>query len=119
MTITTSPQTDTEQRLRDAVAIDEPWAVVEKFSTLVRLPGNDEEREAIDHLTGRLDAFGVPYQLHTPTCFISWPLGATLRIAGDDAFRIMAKTSAMSVSTGGEEREAELVYLRTGYARHV
>ena len=29
----------------------------------------------------------------------------------------MAKTPAMSVSTGGEEREGELVYVPTGYAR--
>ena len=117
--VTTSPQTVAEQQIRDAVAIEEPWAVVEKFSTLVRLSGNAEEREAFDYLTSRLDAFGVPYELHTPTCFISWPLGATLRLAGDPSFQIMAKTSAMAVSTGGEEREAELVYLPTGYARHV
>jgi Zn-dependent M28 family amino/carboxypeptidase len=118
MTVTTT-QTDTERQVRDAIAIDEPWAFVEKATTLVRLSGSDDERAAIDYLKNRLDDFGVSYELHTPTCFISWPLKATLRIAGDDAFQIMAKTSAMSVSTGGEEREAEIVYLPTGYARDV
>ena len=31
----------------------------------------------------------------------------------------MAKTPSMSISTGGEEREGELVYLPTGYAKDV
>ncbi|MEA2526482.1 MAG: N-acetylated-alpha-linked acidic dipeptidase [Thermomicrobiales bacterium] len=118
MTVTKT-QTDIEQQVRDAISTEEPWAFVEKAATLVRLSGNDDERKAIEHLTSRLDAFGVEYTLHTPTCFISWPLGATLRIVGDDAFQIMAKTPSMSISTGGEEREAELVYLSTGYAKDV
>src|SRR5262245_54093811 len=92
MTVTTTP-TDTEQQIRDAIAIDEPWAFVERATTLVRLSGSDEERAAIDYLKNRLGDFGVSYELHTPTCFISWPLKATLRIVGDDSFQIMAKTS--------------------------
>ncbi len=112
-------RTDTEQQIRDTITIDEPWAFVEKATTLVRLSGNDDEKAAIDYLTGKLDQFGVSYELHHPTCFISWPLKATLRIVGDEAFEILAKTPAMSVSTDGVEREAELVYLSTGYARHV
>ena len=112
-------QDDLEERLRRACALDEPWAVVERLSTLVRLSGSDEEREAIDYLIGRLDAFGVAYELHAPTLFVSWPLGATLRVLGGDSLGVRAKTSSMSVSTGGREREGELVYLPTAYAREM
>src|SRR3954454_3326075 len=116
MSTTVSNQTEIEGRIRAAVRIDEPWAFVEKLATLVRLSGNDDERQAIDYLTAKLDEFGVPYQLHTPTLFVSWPQGATLRVIGDSPLTVMAKTPSMSVSTGGEEREGELVYLPTGYA---
>ncbi|MCC6792538.1 MAG: M28 family peptidase [Thermomicrobiales bacterium] len=115
----TSNQAEIEARIREAVSLDEPWAFVEKLATLTRLSGNDDEREAIDFLTAKLDAFGVPYTLHTPTLFVSWPLGASLRTLGDDPLDVLAKTPAMSVSTGGEEREGELVYLPTGYAKDV
>jgi hypothetical protein len=110
---------DVEQQIRDAIAIDEPWAFVEKATTLVRLSGNEDEAEAIRYLTGKLDSFGVTYDLQTPTLFVSWPGKTTLRIVGDDGFEIMAKTSAMGVSTNGEEREAEIVYLPTGYAKEM
>jgi hypothetical protein len=119
LSVTTWKQTDVEEQIRDAVSPDEPWATVERLSTLVRLSGNDDERQGIAYLTGKLDEYGVPYELHTPTLFVSWPLKATLRVLGDDAIEVMAKTPAMSVSTGGEEREGELVYVPTGYARHV
>ena len=81
-TITNS--VEIEARIRDRVSIDEPWSLVEKLSTLVRLSGNDDEREAIDYLTSKLDEFGVSYTLHTPTLFVSWPHGATLRVVGDN-----------------------------------
>jgi hypothetical protein len=112
-------QPEIEQQVQDAVSIDEAWATVEKLATLVRLSGNDDERRAIAYLTGKLDEYGIPYHLYTPTLFVSWPLGATLRLLDDPAFAIQAKTPSMSVSTGGEEREGELVYLPTGYARDV
>lgn len=109
-------QPDVEARVREACSLDVPWAAVEKLSTLVRLSGSPEERQAVDYLMGRLDEFGVSYQLHTPTLFVSWPLGATLRVLGDDGFAVRAKTVSMSASTDGAQREGDLVYLPTGYA---
>ena len=71
MSITTWQQTDIEQQIRDAVSIDEAWPTVERLSTLVRLSGNDGERRAVEYLTGKLDEYGVPYELHHPTLFVS------------------------------------------------
>jgi hypothetical protein len=119
VSITTWKQTDIEAQLQQAVSKDEAWATVERLSRLVRLSGNEDERRGIEYLTGKLEEYGVPYELHHPTLFVSWPLGATLRVLGDEPFEVMAKTPAMSVSTGGEEREGELAYVPTGYARDV
>ncbi|MDP9358603.1 MAG: M28 family metallopeptidase [Chloroflexota bacterium] len=119
MSVTTWKQADVEQQIRDAISADEPWATVERLSTTTRLSGNDDEARAIAYLTGKLDEYGVSYDLHHPVLFVSWPLGATLRVLGDQSLEVMAKTPAMSVSTGGEEREGELVYVPTGYARDV
>jgi hypothetical protein len=119
VSVTTWKQTDVERQIQDDVSKDEAWATVERLSKLVRLSGNEDERQGIEYLTGKLKEYGVPYELHHPTLFVSWPLGATLRVVGDQPFEVMAKTPSMSVSTGGEEREGELVYVPTGYARHV
>ncbi len=116
---TTSRLAPTEAALRDAIDIDEAWRTVERLATTVRLSGSAEERQAIDYLRGKLDAFGVAYELHEPTLFVSWPLGASLRVLGDEPLTVTAKTPSMSVSTDGIEREGELVYVPTGFARHV
>ncbi len=117
MTITAWKQPEIEEHLRQTCSLDVPWVAVQKLSTLVRLSGNDEEQEAVDFIATQLDAFGVAYELHTPTLFVSWPLEATLRIVGDTPMEVRAKTSSMSVSTDGQELEGELVYLPTSYAR--
>ena len=119
MSVTAEQHTGAEEQIRADVSIDRAWATVERLSTLVRLSGNEDERQAVDYLTGKLDEWGVAYALQTPTLFVSWPLGASLRIVGDEPFEVTAKTPAMSVSTDGQEREAELVYLPTGYAKDV
>ena len=40
-----------EAALRAECSLDVPWGVVERFSTLLRSSGNDQERAAIDYLT--------------------------------------------------------------------
>src|SRR6476469_5032874 len=103
MTSVVNSRTAIEERIRERISITEPWAFVERLSTLVRLSGNEDERAAIDYLTAKLDEFGVDYQLHTPTLFVSWPHGATLRTLGHSPLSVTAKTPSMSVSTDGRE----------------
>lgn len=117
-TTMTSQQSEAEKRLRGDVSIDEAWGTVERLATTIRLSGNEDEQAAIDYLTEKLADYGVDYELHRPELFVSWPLGAKLRVLGDDGFSVTAKTPSMSISTGGEEREGELVYVPTGFARH-
>ncbi len=105
-----------ERKVLDSISLDLPWSVVEKFSTLVRLSGSPEEREAVDELIGRLREAGVPHSLYEPECFISIPIAATVRVDEADGRSFRAKTAAMSVSTGGEEISGELVYISSSEA---
>ena len=92
-----------ERKVLDSISLDVPWSVVEQFSTLVRLSGSEEERQAVDILIGHLQAAGVAYSLYDPECFISIPLSATVRADEPDGKSYRAKTVSMSVSTGGQE----------------
>lgn len=100
-----------EQELLQRISLDAPWAAVERFATLVRLSGTAEERVAVDYLRDQLTAFGVPHTLHEPTCFISIPLEATLRIDAPNGKQFRSKTVAMGTSTDGQEISGELVYV--------
>ena len=106
-----------EARLLSAVSLDEPWKLVERFSTLVRESGTEDERIAAQYVADRLRAFGVPHVVHEPLLFISVPRAAELRVGGKDGRRVRAKTPAMSVSTGEDWAEGDLLYIPTGYAK--
>ncbi|CAN5570272.1 M28 family peptidase [soil metagenome] len=109
--------TTVEEKVLAEISAELPWQTVVDLSTTVRLSGNEDEAKAIAYLTGKLEEYGVAYNLHTPTLFVSWPLGASLRTLGEGGFAVAAKTPAMSVSTGGNEVEGELVYAATGQAK--
>lgn len=99
-----------ERSILDSVSLDVPWGVVEDFSSLVRSSGSPQERQAFDLLVRHLDEWGVPYTLHEPEAFISLPESASVH-ATTDGTVFRAKTPAMSVSTGGNAVEAELLYV--------
>lgn len=109
--VSTWRNTDLEQVILNDISIDEPWALVERFSILVRLSGSEEEAKAVDYITGRLSAWGVPYVVHHPTCLISLPGPATLRTLAPGGRSFRVKTPSFSPSTGGQEITGELVYV--------
>jgi len=97
-----------ESRLTDAVSIDEPWALLEEFSELVRVSGTEDERRAAEYLTGRLDAFGVEYERYDPELYISQPHSASVTV-DDGVFEAdPVKTVAFSAS---RSVTGELVYV--------
>ncbi|HEX5164560.1 MAG TPA: M28 family peptidase [Thermomicrobiales bacterium] len=100
-----------EQQVLDTISLDEPWTLIEEFSTLVRLSGSAEEAEAVKQITDRLDRWGIDYEVHHPTCLISLPGPATLRTVGDGGRSYTVKTPSFSPHTNGREVEAELVYI--------
>ena len=100
-----------ETDLLDAITVENAWTIVQAFSTIVRLSGTPEERRAVALLTERLDAWGVPYTLYEPECFISLPGPSTVRLDEPDGTSFRAKTAAMGASTDGNEISGELVYI--------
>jgi hypothetical protein len=107
---------DQEREVVESVRIDDAWALVEEYASLVRESGTDEEREAVRRITTRLDAWNVPYTLHEPELLISLPRGAALTVGGEDYF---AKTPSMARSTGPSGETAPIVYEPTGFAQDV
>ena len=85
-----------ENTLLESLAPDEPWSMVERFTTLVRESSSDDERTAFDYIADRLSALGVPHTMHMPELFLSVPVSASL-VAGGVTYR--AKTPAFSIST--------------------
>lgn len=103
-----------EQVVIDAVSLDAPWALVEKFGTLVRDSGGKAERRGIDYIIKQLTRWGVPHMLHTPELFVSLPRRARLEVLAPERRALTAKTPSMSVSTGRWQR-GNLVYVPTGH----
>jgi N-acetylated-alpha-linked acidic dipeptidase len=102
-----------EQALTAEVSLDEPWALVETYTRLVRESGTKHEKRAFDYLSKRLAKHGVPHTVHTPTLLISVPRKARLEILTPERKLLAAKTPAMSLSTGGRWKRGEVVYLST------
>src|SRR6187401_867232 len=107
---------DQERDVVESVRIDDAWALVEEYASLVRESGTDEEREAVRRITSRLDSWTVPYTLHEPELLISLPRRASLTVDGRDYF---AKTPSMARSTGPDGETAPIVYEPTGFAQDV
>ncbi|CAN5247250.1 M28 family peptidase [soil metagenome] len=93
------------------ISIGAPWALVERFSSIVRLSGSEEEAEAARSITSQLSDWGVEHTVHHPICLISIPGPATLRTLEPGGRTFTVKTTAFSPHTSGSEVEAELVYV--------
>jgi N-acetylated-alpha-linked acidic dipeptidase len=103
--------TNLEQSILSQISIDVPWALVERFSTLTRLSGEEDEKIAAKYITDRLTEFGIAHAVHHPTCLISIPGPARLRTLGNDGRSYIVKTPSFSPHTDGQEIVAELVYV--------
>jgi N-acetylated-alpha-linked acidic dipeptidase len=100
-----------EEAVTAAVTLDAPWALVEKFSTLVRDSGGRAERQAIAYIMKQLTKWGVPHTLYEPELLVSIPKRATLEVLVPERRRLTAKTPAMSLSTNGRSRRGQVVYV--------
>lgn len=94
--------------LLDELSADAPWALIERFSHLVRESGSEDEREAARYIAEQLQAFGVPHRVYEPELFLSVPVSASVEVNGR---RIRAKTPAFSTSTGAAGLTGEVVYI--------
>jgi N-acetylated-alpha-linked acidic dipeptidase len=106
-----------EAAARDAIALDEPRALLDRFITLVRESGTPDEETAGRYIVERLQALGIPVALHTPDLYISLPERAELAVTGAAGTRsIRARPPAMARSTGDEAVAGEVCYVPSRYA---
>ena len=108
---------DQEREVVDSVRIDDAWALVEEYASLVRESGTDEEREAVGRITTRLDAWNVPYTLHEPELLISLPRGAALTVGRPGT--TSPRRRAWRARPGPSGETAPIVYEPTGFAQDV
>lgn len=104
-----------EKELLDEISMDTPKVILERFGTLVRESGSEDERKAAQFLSSLLEGWGIPHQVHHPTLFLSVPRTAKLKQVLPVEREIRAKNPAFSVITGEEWRGGELVYIPTGF----
>jgi peptidase M28-like protein len=105
-----------EQHARDAIRLDEPRGLLDRFATLVRESGTPAEDAAGRYLVERLQAIGVPVTLHEPSLYISIPERAELTIAdGSGSRSLRARPPAMARVTA-EPVEGEVCYVPSRYA---
>jgi peptidase M28-like protein len=119
MTTTTSVFTDPvlEADARDAIRLDEPRALLDVFSTLVRESGTPDEEKAARYIVSRLESLGIPVTLHAPELYISVPERAEITIADAAGSRALrARPPAMARSTGHAAVEGEICYVPSRYA---
>jgi N-acetylated-alpha-linked acidic dipeptidase len=82
----------------EQVSLEEPWALVEAFSTLPRWRPQDVN-EAADVIAGRLKSFGVPVTVHEPRLYLSIPYQASVEFDGR-VFKAKTPSYSKSVPEG-------------------
>lgn len=107
----------TEAKLLASLSLDAPWALVERFTTLVRESGTDAEREAARYVAERLEAFGVPHRTLEAELFLSLPRRASVRLHDGSGAVFEAATPAFSTSTGPAGQRGSALHIATGYAK--
>jgi N-acetylated-alpha-linked acidic dipeptidase len=101
-------QASVEETLLNELSSEAPWALIERFTTLVRESGSEDEREAARYIAQQLEKFGVPHTVYETEQFLSVPVKSSLVVNGGE---IRAKSPAFSTSTGPEGLTGEVVYV--------
>jgi hypothetical protein len=107
---------DLERRAHELISLEEPLALVRRFSTLTRESGTPDERAAGEYIADRLRRFGVPVTVHDPELYLSIPERSELRVMGSDGAPIVSRPPSFARSTNGEEMSGELIYVPSTYA---
>ncbi|WP_047151763.1 M28 family peptidase [Aneurinibacillus tyrosinisolvens] len=110
---------EVEKQLLEDISKEVPNAVLERFTTLVRESGSEDERKAADFLVDYLKEWGIPHKVHQPELYLSLPRKATLKITHPVEREIRVKNPSFSISTGDKGGKGELVFISTGYAKGI
>jgi N-acetylated-alpha-linked acidic dipeptidase len=108
-----------EKILLSEIRTDVPQAVLDKFISLVRESGSEDERIAANFLTSYLQQWGIDYTVHEPELYLSVPKRAELKVSSPVEKEFKVKTPSFSVSTGDKSVTGEIVFVSTGYAKGI
>ncbi len=97
-----------EPDLLQAVSFDAGWSLLERFSTLVRESGSEDEHVAAEYIAAVLSGMGVPFEMHEPDLYLSLPRESSVEWSGGS---IRAKPPSFAVPTQGGGLEGELVFV--------
>ncbi len=97
-----------EPDLLQAVSFDAGWSLLERFSTLVRESGSEDEHAAAEYIAAVLGGMGVPFEMHEPDLYLSLPRESSVEWSGGS---IRAKPPSFAVPTQGGGLEGELVFV--------
>jgi N-acetylated-alpha-linked acidic dipeptidase len=117
--MTTIMNNEVEKLLLDEVSLEVPKVVLERFSTLVRESGSEDEKIASDFLASYLQEWGIPHKVHQPELYLSVPTRAYLKVTSPVEKEYRVKTPSFSIATGDQALNGELVYVSTGYAKGI
>ncbi len=105
-TLYESKKASLEESLLNELSSDEPWSLIERYTTLVRESASEDERVAFQYIADRLEALGVDHTVYTPELFLSVPVKSSLEFGGQ-TYR--AKSPAFSITTPAEGITGETV----------
>jgi N-acetylated-alpha-linked acidic dipeptidase len=89
-----------EKKVLESLSAQEPHALLNRFSTLVRSSGKEDEFKAARYISDRLKHFGVPHQLYEPTLLISLPVKSSVQVKEGNSWEEVRCTSpSFSAST--------------------
>jgi N-acetylated-alpha-linked acidic dipeptidase len=106
-----------EREALESIQLTESDALLQRFSTLVRDSGSDDERTAAEYIVQRLRTLGVPVTVHEPELFLSIPDRSELKVVEGSAERtIRSRPPAFSLPTNGGEVTGEIIYVPSRFA---
>ncbi len=103
-----------ESRAREAVSADHLQQHLNRFSTLFRDTGSEDEREAAKYIVNTLRDYGVDAEILEFDSLISWPLEgklATLDSNGNEIETYEVRTRAFGAQTPAGDSSGELVFV--------
>ena len=112
MTFAASPS-ELESALLPSVGFDDGWALLERFSSLVRESGSEDEHVAGAYIASELARMGIEHVVYEPELYLSLPRESRVDVGGD---RIEAKPPSFAVPTGPQGLHARLVYVPSAKA---
>ncbi|HEY8291450.1 MAG TPA: hypothetical protein VIG44_03135, partial [Thermomicrobiales bacterium] len=112
---------EAEAAFLGTLSTEAPWELIHEFANYVRESGTEGEQQAVDAITRRLTAWGIPHTVHHPRCFISLPRGATVAVTLTDgtARTLRGTTPGFAVPTGDAGITGQTVAVEAAHAASV